>query len=232
MDGEPSAPGGEQLGQGEHLLLGLLGGVGVGEEVHHFQGNAPLGDHPGGHGGVDAAGKQAHRPASHAHGQAAGSRLRVGVDVGGVVPHLQVDGQLRVVHVHGQVGVLLVQLAAHVLGELDGGHGEALVRPLGLHLEGLGGPQPVPQVLHGGLEHGVLVLRAGPGPGQANHAEELGHGLPRAVQIAVLALRLHIHGRLLGVYLEFAVGLEAAAGVSHETVLKGTPVEPLKHQLP
>ena len=27
-------------------------------------------------------------------------------------------------------------------------------------------------------------------------------------------------------------GLEAAAGVGHETVLKGTPVEPLKHQLP
>ena len=108
MDGEPSGVGGEQAGQLDDLLLGLGGGVGVGEEVNHLQGHPPLGDHPAGHRRVDAAGQQRDRPSVDAHRQAAGPRLRVGVDKGGVVPYLHMDGQLRMVHIHLQVGVQLV----------------------------------------------------------------------------------------------------------------------------
>ena len=56
-----------------------------------------------------------------------------------------------------------MQLAAHVLGQLDRGHGEGLVRPLGLHLEGLGRHELVAEVGLGGLQQRVLVLGAGPG---------------------------------------------------------------------
>ena len=62
--------------------------------MDHLQGDAPLGDHPGGHRGVDAAGEEAHRPAADAHRQAARPGLGVGVDKSGVVPDLQVDGEV------------------------------------------------------------------------------------------------------------------------------------------
>jgi len=134
-------------------------------------------------------------------------------------------------HVHLQVGIELVQLPAHILGELDGGHGEGLVGPLGLHLEGPGGGEPVPQVFLGGLEHGVLVLGARPGPGEAHHAEETLHGLIGPVQIAGILLGLHIQGGLLGVHPELAEGPQAALGVSDELVLKAAAVEALEHDL-
>ena len=73
------------------------------------------------------------------------------MDKGGVVPDLHIDGELRVVDVHLKVGVELVQLAAHILAELDRRHGEGLVRPAGLHLKGAGGAQPVIQILVAGL---------------------------------------------------------------------------------
>ncbi len=96
------------------------------------------------------------------HGQAARPGLGLGVDVGGVVPHLDIHGELRVVHVHLQIVIGLVELAAHILAELDGGHGEGLVRPLGLHLEGFGGAQLGIQEFFGGGQNGVLVLFTGP----------------------------------------------------------------------
>ncbi len=152
--------------------------------MDHLQGHPPLGDHPGGHRGVDPPGQQGDRPAVDAHRQAARPRLRVGVDEGGVVPDLDVDGELRVVDVHLQIGVQVVQLSPHILAELDGGHGEGLVRPLGLHLKGAGDGQLVPQVFPGGGQNGVLVLVTGPGPGQTHHAEHLFQGLPGPVHVA------------------------------------------------
>ncbi len=83
--------------------------------MDHLQCDAPLGNHPTGHRGVDAPGEQRDGPAVDAHGQAARPRLRVGVDIGGVVPDLDVDCQLRVVNVHFQIAVGLMELAAHIL---------------------------------------------------------------------------------------------------------------------
>ena len=232
MDGEPPGIGQQITGQLDDLLLGLRGGIGVREEMHHIQGDPPLGDHPAGHGGVDAAGQQGHRPAVDAHGQAAGPGLRVGVNIGGEVPDLYIHGELRVVHVHLQVGVQFVQFAPHILAELDGVHGETLVRPLGFHLEGAGGGQLVVQELLTGGHDGVLVLLAGAGQGQAHDAEYLLQGLKGALHVAVVALGLHIGGGLAGVDLELAVGPQAAVDVGLQLVLEAAAVQALQHHLP
>ena len=134
-------------------------------------------------------------------------------------------------NVHRQVGEGVVQLAAHVLGQLDAGHGEGLVRPLGLHLEALGGAELIPQIFLGAGGDGVLILGAGPGAAQTNHAEELLHGLPRALEIAVLAERLHVGGGLAGVDLEGAVFFQPPLGVAHELFLKAPAVEALEDHL-
>ena len=139
--------------------------------------------------------------------------------------------QLRVVHVRRQVGEAVVELAAHILGQLDGGHGEALVRPLALHLEGSGGAQLVPQVVHGALHNGVPVLGAGPGPAYAHRAEQLAHGGPGALEVEGIVQRLHIGGGLAGVDLEGAVFLQPPLGVAHHFLLKAPAVEALEHHL-
>ena len=231
MDHQTAAPGGQLLGQGEDLFLGLFGGVGIGEEVDHIQGNTPLGDHPGGHGGIDAAREEGHRPAVDPHRQTAGARLGIGVDIGRRVPHFQMDGQLGVVDIHLEVGVALVQLAAHPLGQLNGGHGEGLVGPLGLHLKGFRTGEFLPQVGAGRLQHLLLGLAAGSGPGQTHDAEHPAHGLIGPVHVAVGALGLHVHGGLLGVHLELAQGAETALGVGDEFILKPAAVQALEHQL-
>jgi len=73
--------------------------------VDHLQGQAPLGHHPGGYWRVDAAGEQAHRTAVDAHGEAARAGFRIRVDIGGILPYLQMDGELGVVDVHLQIGI-------------------------------------------------------------------------------------------------------------------------------
>ena len=231
MDGHPAAPGGDEPGQLQDLVLGLGGGVGIAEEVDHLQGQAPLGHHPGGHGGVDAAGQQGDRSAPHAHRQTACAGGGVGVDIGRKVTDLHVDHHVGVVHIGPQMLEGLVQLTAHKLGQLDGGHGEGLVGPLGLHLEGLGLHEVVVQVGLGGLQDGLGGLVAGLGPGQAHHAEEVLQGLKGAVHVAVQALGLHVSNGLAGVDAELAVLLQTAAGVGHEAVLEVVAVQALQDHL-
>ena len=119
--------------------------------MDQLQPDPPLGDHIGGHRTVDAAGQQAHRRAAHADGQAPRAGLGGAVDIGRLLPDLHVDAQLRSVDVHLQMGIGLVEQAPHVLGDLHAGHGEELVRPLGLHLEALRRPQLPVQVRLGAV---------------------------------------------------------------------------------
>ena len=106
-----------------------------------------------------------------------------------------------------------MELAAHILAELDGGHGEGFIRPLGLYLEGPGGPELLVQKVPGTGQDGVLVLLAGAGQGQPRDAEHLGQGLVSAPHIAAVILGLHIGGGLPGIHPELAVGVEAAVDV-------------------
>ena len=181
--------------------------------MHHLQSHPPLGDHPGGHRAVDAAGQQGDRPAVDAHGQAARPGLGLGVDIGGVVPDLDVDRQLRVVDVHLQVVVGLVELAAHILAELDGGHGEGFIRPLGLYLKmswrsEAGRPEspgrrpewrPCPS--HRG------------GPGKAPRCRTPWSGPRRRPARRSCRPWAPLGGGLPGIHPELAVGVEAAVDV-------------------
>ena len=231
MDRQPPAPGGQQPGQVQDLFLGFGGGVGVAEEMHHLQRQPALGHHPGGHGAVDAAGEQGDGVPPHAHRQTPRAGGGVGVDVGGKIPHLHVDDQVRGVHVCHDMGKGLVQLSAHELGELDGGQGEGFVGALGLDLEALGGHEVVVEVGLGRLQNGLRGLLAGLGAGKAHHAEETGQRLEGPVHVAVLGLRLDIGDGLAGVDAELAELFQAPPGVAHEPLLKGPAVEALEDHL-
>lgn len=123
---QPAAPGGQLLRQLQHLLPGQFAGIGRRGEVDHLQLYAPLGDHIAGHRAVDTAGQQAHRVAAHTQGQTARGALGGAVDVGRVLPYLDVHRQLRVVYVHRQVGEGVVERAAHPLAQLDAAMGKDL----------------------------------------------------------------------------------------------------------
>ena len=153
------------------------------------------------------------------------------MDVGRPLPDLHIDGELRVVDVDGGLGEGPVEKAPHLLGELDGVQGEALVRPLALHLEVTGLRELRGQVDLGGLHDGGDALLAGDGPDHADDAENLGAGVVDGVHIRDAALRLHIDGALAGVDAEGAQGPEAAGHVGHELILKMAAVEPLEHHL-
>ena len=135
------------------------------------------------------------------------------------------------VDVHLQVVIGLMELPAHILAELDGGHGEGLVRPLGLHLKGAGGAELVVQKFLGAGQDGVLVLPAGAGQGQTHDAEHVLQGLIGPLHIAALAYGLHVGGRLPGVHPELAEGTETAVEVGLELVLEAAAVEPLEDHL-
>ena len=199
--------------------------------MDHVQGHPPLCNHPTGHRGVDAPGEQRDGPAVDAHRQAAGAGLGLGVDVSGVVPHFHVDGEFGMVDVHLQVVIGLMELPAHILAELDGGHGEGLVRPAGLYLKGAGGAELVVQKFLGAGQDGVLVLPAGAGQGQTHDAEHVLQGLIGPLHIAALAYGLHVGGRLPGVHPELAEGTETAVEVGLELVLEAAAVEPLEDHL-
>ena len=231
VDDHAPAGGGQEAGKLHHLVLGLLGGVGRGDEVHHLQLHAPAGDHPAGNGGIKAAGKETHRVAAGAHRQAAGAGDGGGVDVGVLLANLHIHRQVRLVNVHADSGESLRQLAAHGLGDLDGVEVKVLVRPLALHLEGAGGGKFRSEGGFGGLHNGLHRLFAGHSPGNRRHAENLPAGIVSGFHVAGIVLGFHVNGGLAQVDVEIAAGLHAPAGVGEQPVLEGAAVETLEHHL-
>ena len=231
MDGEAAAPGGKQPGQLQDLFLGLGGGVGVTEKVDHLQSQPPFGHHPGGHGAVDPSREQGDGGPPYPHRQSAGAGGGVGVDIGGKIPDLHVDHHLGSVHIRLDVGEGLVEFSAHKLGQLDGGHGKGLIRPLGLHLKGAGGHQIVPEVGFGGFQNGLGGFLTGLGPGEPHRPEQAAEGFKGPVQVTAGLLGLHVGDGLAGVNAELAVWLQPATGVAHEALLEGPAVEALEDHL-
>ena len=193
--------------------------------------HAPLRHHIGRHGGIDAAGEQHHRPSADAGGQAARTRFGGAVDVGGQIPHLHVHGVFRVMHVHLHPRMDFRQPSADLLGQLDGGQGEALVRPLGLHLEGLGTVQVVPQIVFDSGKNRIQVLLAGAAAAQAHHAENGAAGFPCSVHVRFLVHRLYVHRGLEDIHVKIAILLHAAADVLPQLVLKLALVRALQDDL-
>ena len=230
VDDHPAAVHRQQPGQLQHLVQRLLGGIRGRNKVHHFQLHAPAGNHIGGNGAVQTAGKQAHRPAAHADGQAAGAGDRGRVDIGVLLPDLHINRQIRMVHIRFHVEEL-PQLTAYILGDLDGVHRELLVRPAALHLEGSGLGKFIRQIGLGGLHNGVHLLGARDGAGHRHDSEHLTGSLEGGLHVAVLGLRLHIDSALANVDLEAAAGLHPAADIAHQLILKAAAVQALQHHL-
>ena len=231
MDDHPAAVSRQQTGQLQYLVLGLLGGVGGRDKVDHLQLHAAAGHHPGGNGGVQAAGQQADGVAAHTHRQAAGTGQGGSVDVGGLLPNLHIDRQIGLVNVHGDVGKCLGQIAAHRLGDLNGVQIELLVRPLALHLEAPGGGELVRQIPLGGFHNGLHRFFAGNGPGHRHYAEHLPAGGVGRLHVAVVRGGFHINGALADIDLEAAAAFQPPPDVVHQLVLKGTPVQALQDHL-
>ena len=168
-------------GQVQHLFPGTLGGVGIAEEVDALQLHAALADHIAGHRGVDASGKQQRCLAAHTGGQASGTGTVRTVDIGPFLPDLHIHRILRVVHVHQRVRILLRQQSSDLLGDLDGRHGELLVRPLAFHLEALRRHDLIAKIVPAGIENGVDILFAAAAAAHGCNAEDPGAGLPGAV---------------------------------------------------
>ena len=170
-------------------------------------------------------------PTAHAGGQSAGAGHGGAMDVGGEVPHLHMHRVVRVVDVHGHLGEGLGQPSADLLGELNGVEGEGLVGALGFDLKTLGHAELVSEIRkYRGID-GVGGLFAGAAAAHGGDAEHRGAGLPGAVQIAAVALRLHIDGGLLEVDAEVAVGLHPATDVALEAVFKGAAILSLEDDL-
>ena len=199
--------------------------------MNGFHLHATLRHHIGRHGGIDAAGEQHHRPSADAGGQAARTRFGGAVDIGGQIPHLHVHGVLRVmdIYLHPRVGFR--QPSADLLRQLDGGQGEALVRALGLDLEGLGAVQIVSQIVFDGGKDRVQVLLAGAAAAQAHHAENGTAGFPCPVHVRFLVHRLYVHRGLEDIHVKIAVLLHAAADVLPQLVLKLALVRALQDDL-
>ena len=198
--------------------------------MHHFQLHAPAGDHVGRNGAVQTAGEQAHRPTTHADGQSAGAGDGGRMDIGVLLPDLHIHGQIRMVHIRLDPEKL-AQLAAYILGDLDGVHGELLIRPAAFHLEGSGSGKLIRQIGLGSLHNSVHGLVAGDSSGHRHHAEDLAGRLVGSLHVAGFRLRLHIDGALADIDLEAAAGLHPAADVADQLILKAAAVQALQHHL-
>ena len=231
VDGQPPAPRREQLRELEHLFLGGVGGVGRGEEMDHFKRYAALCHHVGRDGRVDAAGEQRHGAAAHADGQSARTRLGGSVDVGRVVADLDKHRQLGVVDVDRATRERLMQRAADLLGELNGGEREGFVRALALNLEILRAGKFWGKVILSGADDSLHVLFTGQGAADGDDAEDLLAGGVGGGEVALVVHRLNINGTLLGVDAEIAALRRAAAQISDQLILKAAAVEALEDHL-
>ena len=95
--------------------------------MHRHQTHTAIGDEIGADGAVDAAGEQRDGAAVTSHGHAARAGLGLGVDVGRHFAHLEVDGELGIMHLGMRVRIRLGEQAADILAELDARERETLV---------------------------------------------------------------------------------------------------------
>ena len=89
--------------QVDDLLQRALAGIGRRVEIDRIQLHASLCDHISRDRGIDAAGQKQHCLAAYADRQSAGSRNNVGIDVD-LLPDLNVQHDLGLVHIYGQIG--------------------------------------------------------------------------------------------------------------------------------
>ena len=230
-DAHAAAPHGQLAAELEHLFLGALARIREGVVVHAADLHAALGDHEARDRAVDAAREQQRRAAVRADRHAARARLGAGVDKGVFLAHLNVHGQVGVVHVRAHVREPVGQLAADVLADLGRGHGELLVPALGLDLEGLGLRKARRKVALRGRDHALeRLFRTDRRARDGRKAEHMARAVHDRVGVRVLG-NLDIHDRLSHRDPAVRDVLHPAGQVFEQPVLKGLAVEALEHDL-
>ena len=154
------------------------------------------------------------------------------MDKGVLFAHLNVHGQIGVVHIRAYIREQVGQLAADVLADLGRGHGELFVPALGFHLEGLCLRKARRKIGLRGRDHAFeRLFRADCRARDGRKAEHMARAVHHGVRICVLR-HFDIHDRLAHRDLAVRHMLHAAGQVLEQTVLKGFAVKPLEHNLP
>ena len=226
-----AAPCGQLAAQFKHLLLGALGRIRIAEKVDAAQLQTALGHHPAGNRGVDAAGEQQRCTAVRADRHAARTRNRTGVNKGVLLAHLNVHGQVGMVHVRTNIREQISELAADVLADLCRCHREFLVTALGLDLKGLSRRKIGCQIVLCGRNDTLeRLFRADRCTGDGRKAEHTACALHNRICVRIVR-NLHINDRLAHGDLAVCNVRHAALEVFQQTVLKGFAVESLEDDL-
>ena len=226
-----AAPCGQLAAQFKHLLFGALGRIRIAEKVDAAQLQTALGHHPAGNRGVDAAGEQQRCTAVRADRHATCTRNRTGVNEGVLLAHLNVHGQVGMVHVRTNIREQISKLAADVLADLCRCHREFLVTALGLDLKGLSCRKIGCQIVLCGRDDALEGLfRAYRRAGDGREAEYAACTFHNGIGIRIIR-DFNINDRLA--HGDLAVGnvRHAALEVFQQTILKGFAVESLEDDL-
>ena len=226
-----AAPCGQLAAQLKHLLLGALGRIRIAEKVDAAQLQTALGHHPAGNRGVNAAGEQQRCTAVRADRHAARTRNRTGVNEGVLLAHLNVHGQVGMVHVRTDLREQISKLAADVLADFGGGHRKFLVAALGLDLKGLSRRKIGCQIVLCGRNDTLeRLFRADRCTGDGRKAEHTACTLHNRICVRVVR-NLHINDRLAHGDLAVCNVRHAALEVFQQTILEGFAVESLEDDL-
>ena len=190
-----------------------------------------LGHHPAGNRGVDAAREQQRCTAVRADWHAARTRNRTGVNEGVLFAHLNVHGQVGMVHVRTNIREQISKLAADVLADFGGGHREFLVAALAFDLKGLCRREIGREIILCGRDDALEGLfRAHRRAGDGRKAEHTACALHNRICIRIIR-NLHINDRLAHGDLAVCNVRHAALEVFQQTILKGFAVESLEDDL-
>ena len=150
---------------------------------------------------------------------------------GVLLAHLNVHGQVGMMHIRTNIREQISKLAADVLADFGGGHREFLVAALGLDLERLcRGKVGCKVVLCGRDDALESLFRAHRRAGDGGKAEYAACALHNRICVRVVR-NLHINDRLAHGDLAVCNVRHAALEVFQQTILEGFAVESLEDDL-
>ena len=196
--------------------------------MHRAQLQTALCHHITGNRRVDAAGQQQSRLAVGADRHAARTRHFACVYICRLVAHLDIDAQLRIMHVRNQIFILVIEIAADFLANLDGIERELLIRALCLNLEALDTLQLIAQIFIDRVPDGIHILLTDCCTANCCNAEYIVHGVQYLIHVHAVC-RLYINGRLHDIHAALTDLGYTAAQVGEQAALKAAAVKTLEH---
>ena len=220
----------ELLGERKDLFPRTLGGVRVGLKMDGFQFQPALRHHVPGNRGIDPPGEQEHPAPGAPERQPAGAFFLPGVEVGGVLAHLDPHHGVRVMEIHLQSMCGGEDGTAHAGGDLGGVQGEGFVGALGVDAERAGAGEFLRQVVARDAADVVDVLLRDGGTRDADDAEHVAGALVHTVEIRLVVQRFDINGGLRVMNFKSAVVPGATAQFFRQSALEGGLVRAFQHE--